>query len=102
MARFLVRRLPEPLMQMDYGLETYYEVQYEMWDTWLNKRAGPAFGRLFADERTAQGFADKWNFVEGPPKRCGSCGKELAEGEAAYGHGFYRLLCFACSCAQEE
>lgn len=100
--RFLVRKLPAPVQQIDWANDTSYEAQWEMWDTVLNTRIGPTFGKLFESEATARDFAEKWNFTEGPPRRCGSCGKELAEGERTYGHQYYRVLCFSCSCAQDD
>lgn len=102
MERFIVRKLPAPVQAIDWNLDTTYTAQWEMWDTVLNKRAGPALRQLFADEATAQGFAERWNFTEGPPRRCGSCGKELVEGEQTYGDGYYRMVCFSCSCSQDE
>lgn len=54
-----------------------------------------------SDESSAQHFTDLWNFVIGPPIHCGSCRKEIAEGEHTYGHSHYYALCFYCSCANE-
>lgn len=56
--------------------------------------------RLSTEER-AQHFTDIWNHVVGPPRHCGSCGREVPVDEQMYGHSHYLALCFACSCANE-
>ncbi len=56
--------------------------------------------RLSTEER-AQHFTDLWNHVVGPPRHCGSCGREVPEDEHMFGHGHYLALCFSCSCANE-
>jgi hypothetical protein len=100
--RFIVRKLPEPPLQVDMGLDLWYECQWEMWDTVEERRAGPAISPLFVDEETAQDFADMWNYSAGPPLRCGSCGHVFAEDESAFGHEYYHLLCYSCSASNEE
>lgn len=100
--RFIARKLPEPVLQFDWGLERYYEVQWEMWDTITQKRVGAVFNPLFADEKTCQGYANKWNYSAGPPVRCGSCGHVFAEGESRFGHEYYNLLCYGCSASNED
>lgn len=100
--RIIVRHLPEPMLQLDYGTGERYSVEWEMWDTIAGKRVGPIGGQLFADQKTAQGFADKWNFAYGPPARCGSCGHVFAEGEHSFGHSYYNVLCYGCSASNED
>lgn len=100
--RYIARKLPRPLLQIDFGLDELYQVEWEIWDTQLNKRTGPVFSELFAEESTCRAYTDKYNYSEGPPRRCGSCGKVFAEGESTFGHAFYHLLCFYCSAANEE
>lgn len=101
--RFIVRRLPEVRQQMDWGLEQWYDVQWEVWDTQEQRRIdGQTFSPYFADEETAQGCADNWNFVVGPPAHCGSCKKELAEGESRFGGGYFAVVCYSCSAATED
>jgi hypothetical protein len=66
----------------------------------IDRRTNRIGLRLSTEER-AQHFTDLWNFVVGPPHHCGSCGREVPEGEQMYGHSHYLSLCFACSCANE-
>lgn len=56
--------------------------------------------RLSTEER-AHNFTNLWNYVVGPPRHCGSCGREVSEGEQMFGHSHYLSLCFSCSCAHE-